>query len=805
MVYNAFMRRRLIHFVPVFFCIFSALARVEGGSVHFQRLNADHGLVNNVVLDVFQDRDGFIWLGTLSGISRYDGHRFDNYSEGDPVGNSLASPMVFSLFESAGGRLIAGCGFGGLCEYDREKGVFRQLTIGRKDEIAIKKSTVLDVFEAKTGVFWLATHGAGLFRWAPESDTVDEITVSGESENLQELKNLRCFLHRDGDVVWLGTYGGGLLSLNTKTGQLTRMKIKGRGNAPPPDAFTCMVSVSDQEIWAGTREGLYRVLSDSESASCSAELIHEGYVRCLLKDRDSVVWVGVDSALLRYLPGSPNPIVYRHNQEEPGSLSSDQVRCLFEDKSGVVWIGTSLGLNLFSPYRNRFSLSNEESLADQPRVAGNHADDISLSLHGYQWGKDERGLYRMASVGAGKEYFHPDPKGHRSLRSTNLADYVIDGSERLWLAGEHGLDRWCEESHDFVQFLPSPKERSRFRFKSVLSLHLDRTKRLWAGTYGGGIFRFSDEEKGFEPVILPGGKTQVVLDMVDDVQGRMAFLTPDQLILFDEKTQWIRRFYREDGFVNPLMKNTSLFSYEDGFLGCRLQNGTFRFHPDRIPVNRYAPVPVLSKLMLSGRTVAPKTTQEGPALDFRYGEGPLMLRISTPDYHIPARTVYFYRLSSTQSEWQRISGQPELMFVHLSPGRHILSCRAENHDGIMSGENNVLTINVLPRFWQQTWFLGLIVIFLLLLGLGIHMAYQAFRLWRMDKQQRFETLCDRYGLSEREKEILTLVLQGKGNKDIEEALFISISTVKNHVHNILQKCSARSRAELIHKFESRWQ
>jgi DNA-binding NarL/FixJ family response regulator len=54
-----------------------------------------------------------------------------------------------------------------------------------------------------------------------------------------------------------------------------------------------------------------------------------------------------------------------------------------------------------------------------------------------------------------------------------------------------------------------------------------------------------------------------------------------------------------------------------------------------------------------------------------------------------------------------------------------------------------------------------------------------------------------YELTAREQEILRLVLQGASNKDIERKLFISASTVRNHLYNIYQKLGVKNRLELI--------
>jgi len=61
-----------------------------------------------------------------------------------------------------------------------------------------------------------------------------------------------------------------------------------------------------------------------------------------------------------------------------------------------------------------------------------------------------------------------------------------------------------------------------------------------------------------------------------------------------------------------------------------------------------------------------------------------------------------------------------------------------------------------------------------------------------------DDLAARYGLTEREKEILIEMYDGKSNAEIAEALVISASTVKTHIHNLLQKMNMKNRVDAIH-------
>jgi len=73
-----------------------------------------NGLANNMIRCIYQDSRGFIWLGTESGLSLFDGEGFTNYNTKD----GLASNSVWSIAEDERHNLIIGCYGGGITYYN---------------------------------------------------------------------------------------------------------------------------------------------------------------------------------------------------------------------------------------------------------------------------------------------------------------------------------------------------------------------------------------------------------------------------------------------------------------------------------------------------------------------------------------------------------------------------------------------------------------------------------------------------------------------------------------------------------------
>jgi DNA-binding CsgD family transcriptional regulator len=94
----------------------------------------------------------------------------------------------------------------------------------------------------------------------------------------------------------------------------------------------------------------------------------------------------------------------------------------------------------------------------------------------------------------------------------------------------------------------------------------------------------------------------------------------------------------------------------------------------------------------------------------------------------------------------------------------------------------LLIINLCPAVWLHYYYLKYQA---KITGKG-----ESFVFWR--------NFIEEYGLTDREEQIIELIMDGKSNQEIEDTLYISVHTVKNHIYNIYQKTGVNSRTQLLH-------
>jgi DNA-binding CsgD family transcriptional regulator len=123
------------------------------------------------------------------------------------------------------------------------------------------------------------------------------------------------------------------------------------------------------------------------------------------------------------------------------------------------------------------------------------------------------------------------------------------------------------------------------------------------------------------------------------------------------------------------------------------------------------------------------------------------------------------------------------------------------NDGIWNEEGTSIKIIITPPFYSTWWFRGLVLLFLVVIVYLWHQSRIKRLTLRLKTEKEMERITEKYNISPREHEILDLIMKGKSNKEIEDALFISMPTVKTHISNIYKKFAVKNRLELIRSIQ----
>ncbi|RYY46662.1 MAG: hypothetical protein EOO06_14075 [Chitinophagaceae bacterium] len=95
----------------------------------FRHLTTANGLVSNSIKAIIQDKQGYVWIGTQTGLQRYDGKRFKTYLADIRDANSLQSDWISALFEDSKRRLWIGTSVAGAAILNRNTGKFHNFNL----------------------------------------------------------------------------------------------------------------------------------------------------------------------------------------------------------------------------------------------------------------------------------------------------------------------------------------------------------------------------------------------------------------------------------------------------------------------------------------------------------------------------------------------------------------------------------------------------------------------------------------------------------------------------------------------------
>lgn len=500
-------------------------AQPEG--LNFTHISVDEGLSSSVVLDIYQDREGFMWFGTDNGLNRYDGYVFKTL----PRAPGFANNSVSDIFEDERGRIWTAT-FRGAGYLDGTTGDYHPVVEGVRAHII----TQLD-----DGHLMVATSG-GLRIVDLANENVRSVTTDNglPSNRIRGLDR-----DRDGNLWILFPEGLGRFSLSRNRIEAFRSI----GSATGGGVWKAFYVDMDDQFWLVSDTHLVRYDVDKGSIVRSWRIHSEAETATESRRTYFVaggekgnVWMGTDRGLFILDTARNEPRRYLKAGAQHG-LNNNEVRSYFADRQGNVWLGTyGGGVNLYSRYNAKFHHYNYElnaSVAGSSNIVSGFAPGENSTLWITTWGDglkyydsetDHHEVYPFADGAFANEIF-------RSVTSGE------DG--KLWLATDNnGLVRLDPESGAFAHFR---KDNSGLSSNDLYYSHYGLGA-LWVGIGGGseGLERYT-EEGGFE-IIQPksshtGQDIRYVRIIKDDGERRLFLGTHGMgLWIYDTERATVRHF-----------------------------------------------------------------------------------------------------------------------------------------------------------------------------------------------------------------------------------------------------------------------
>jgi len=576
--------------------------------IRFDRLSLEQGLSQSSVMDILQDRRGYVWLATEEGLDRFDGLAFKAYKHDPADAASLPSSFVWDVEEDSSGDLWVATAAG--------LGLWQRATdrVVRQEKLAGVSIRALR-FAPKDHTLWIGTRDSGLVRLDATSGAVTRF--AHDASQASSLVDDRIYvLYLDGkDRLWVGTDGG--LDRWDAGGFVHFSADPSRPEGLSDGRVRAILEDGTGALWVGTSAGGLNRLDPAtgrferfrNDPKVPSSLAHD-QVRALLQDADGRLWVGTSGGLDLLDRSGRGFVHYRQDPTNPASLADDHVLSLAQDRGGVLWVGTRLGgVHKWNPLSWQFGHVAPEPSSPTGLGSG-HVTSFSEDRAGRLFvGTFDAGLYVMDRTTGEMTAYRADPRKPGGLSSDRVMALWHDHRGDLWIGTlDAGLDRFRAATGVFQHYRFDPRHPEGLAAKGITSILEDRQGRLWLGTYGGGL-ETVDPETGrfthyrFDPKDPSSLSADKVSSLAEAPDGRLWVGTMEKgIALLDPRTGRFDRHESRPGDRGSLPADVvhTLFVDAAGGLWVGTHGG-------------------LSHLPPEGRAFETLTTRDGLPSDVVYG------------------------------------------------------------------------------------------------------------------------------------------------------------------------------------------
>ncbi|RPJ53076.1 MAG: hypothetical protein EHM23_31655, partial [Acidobacteria bacterium] len=249
-------------------------------SLQFKHLTAEDGLSHSWIRAILQDSRGYMWLGTYSGLDRYDGYKFKAYNREKGNPHSLLNGAVACLFEDRQKRLWVGH-MEGLSLYRPATDDFDNFcdagSSRARGSIPLEGlgSLISSILEDESGKLWLASD-SGLLLFDPEARKIlNHYRHDPSDPNTLSQGEVRHIVRDKSGNLWLAVTQG-LNRFNPRTNRVTRFS-RGREGAGLPSNEVLQLAIDQYNyLWIGTAGGLCRLKLDQPDPPTIEWFRHDG-------------------------------------------------------------------------------------------------------------------------------------------------------------------------------------------------------------------------------------------------------------------------------------------------------------------------------------------------------------------------------------------------------------------------------------------------------------------------------------------------------------------------------------------------
>jgi two-component sensor histidine kinase/ligand-binding sensor domain-containing protein len=605
----------------------------QSEDIKFTHVTSEDGLSLNVVTQVLQDRNGFMWFGTYYGLNRFDGYNFKIFLPERSNPKSISNHSIWSLCEDRQGYIWIAT-IDGLNRYDWRTEEFKVYRNNPKDPNSLSENNILSVYEDKSGTIWVGTLN-GLNKYNRDKDNFTVFKKVSDKFNSDKLNTVTCIQEDYKGVLWLGTWNG--ISCIRKDGTLIKQMYTEQTYLSVLDSrkITSLFEDKDKNMWIGLNglgldkyEAATGKIIHYHSVASNSSSLSSNFVNNIYQDRLGNIWIGTKTGLNKFVASSNSFLRILNNPDKPQSIINNEILSITEDNTGIIWIGTNAGLSKFYQSRNVFHYYEKNSLAPAKSLISNRVSSVFVDSENKIWVstfdgldeidvrqnkikhyttlpgnrnclndnyvrcvlRDRKGIVWIGTSYGGLNRYDPSTgkfssyqynvNNPTSLSNNGVVSLCEDHYGNIWIGTWFGLNRLDQKSGTFIKYYANSSNSKSLSHNSIWTIFEDSEGMIWVGTDGGGACRLNPKTNIFQRFVNDSSKTtglsaNIVHTITETSDGLVWFGTTNGLDCYNKKNNSFACYNILSGLPSQVINNMK--EDENGNLWLGGNNGLTKF------------------------------------------------------------------------------------------------------------------------------------------------------------------------------------------------------------------------------------
>lgn len=777
-------RSMIKHFITFLFCLFSICGYVDSGwcnntNYYFKQIAIENGLSQSSINCILCDHKGMLWIGTKSGLNRFDQYELKNYFNEKDNPHSLPGNYIQFIAEDQQKNIWVSTNKGltlynpdsnsfnlilkekalsylnlpGLLLIGTENNIYTydleskklQDTIGQQDDKQMQG--IIKILPLNEHTVLVATKNNGLFAYNYKTGHIEKVPFGNYTTLLD--------IYRGSDgYIYLSAYNRGLFCYNPNGKLIANYTTR---NSQLSNNIVLNILEKDGEIWMGTDGGGINILTpQTQEITCikhipgDAGSLPVNSITVLYKDNENNLWAGsvrggIFGIKETYIKTYKDVAINNTN-----GLSEKAIISLYEDEDSILWIGTDGGgINQYNPFTGQFkhypstygdkiasitSLSYSELLVSlyskevfifdkktgeyKPFTIVDKETNIEECYSGYMPLTHKVAKDKIYILSQSALIYNPETKQFSSLK---MNEGELDPGALNLVYADDSLTYLIKEHYVLEGLQQNDSLHILFSVdpsETIHSLSYDKKGTFWIGS-DQGLSYYNKEEKVLHRIEtkLFNNITQLFLDN----QGRLWICAQNMLFSYVINENRFVVWSESDGF-SP---NEILFMYQQSSKTNNIYlagtNGLVKIDKNISYNDKVQPQIELTDIIFNGSSYMSQLDGKEKKINIPWNYTSLSITINLNEKDVFRKALFRYSIAGLNNQYIE-SYNHKLELPSLNPGSYSILVSCNTKSGIWSQPIKIATLLITPPWYKSNWFISsMIFLFFILLSGSVYL------------------------------------------------------------------------------------